>query len=649
MKRLFLTLLAATVCCGGLFAQDLDSLLGTMSRREKIAQLIFEAVESREDPALRARQEGWIREGLGGLIVMDDILADNLQMINELQALARIPMLVSIDGEWGAAMRFYEYAAFPRAMQLGALADPALVEEAGRVIGSELRDIKIFANYAPVVDVNNNPRNPVINTRSFGENPWKVAEWGAAYMRGMQAAGVFGAAKHFPGHGDTDVDSHKGLPVLLFDRARLDSLELVPFRRLIAEGVAMVMVGHLSIPALDSTGTPASLSKPIVTGLLRNELGFQGVIITDALGMEGVAAAGDDAALLAYEAGADILLMPRDTRHTIDALDALFRRGALDERDLDTRVRRVLSLKARSGMLAPSYSPFVDTAGIAARARRPESEVGIQEMQDRSTDIALQSRRPESEAGMLSPGYSPYVDTTGIALRARRPESEAIIQKLCDRSMTVVQGRLSRPLRLRRYMALTTRPRVAYVAFIAATPESAEFEAELLRHGRITRFDLPGDATPAQIDSVGELLRGYRDVIVGIHSGLPRPRSGGPQRFATIDPSQLARIAAWSGKRSAIRHGRHPSVDNDNRSANGPRRRGPGHRHRLHCVYFGNPYDLNHLPVFDRFKTFIIAYADTRFNNIAAARALTEPASAQGSLPVAAGPFPSGHHSNRIR
>ena len=724
MKRLFLTLLAATVCCGGLFAQDLDSLLGTMSRREKIAQLIFEAVESREDPALRARQEGWIREGLGGLIVMDDVLADNMQMINELQALARIPMLVSIDGEWGAAMRFYEYAAFPRAMQLGALPDASLVEEAGRVIGSELRDIKIFANYAPVVDVNNNPRNPVINTRSFGENPWKVAEWGAAYMRGMQSAGVFGAAKHFPGHGDTDVDSHKGLPVLLFDRARLDSLELVPFRRLIAEGVAMVMVGHLSIPALDSTGTPASLSKPIVTGLLRNELGFQGVIITDALGMEGVAAAGDDAALLAYEAGADILLMPRDTRHTIDALDALFRRGALDERDLDTRVRRVLSLKARAGMLSPNYSPFVDTTGIALRARAGMLAPGYSPSAD-TTGIALRA-----QSGMLAPGYSPSADTTGVALRARRPKSEvgiqemhdrssdialqarrpnseAVIQELCDRSMTVVQGRLRRPLRLHRHMALTTRPRVAYVAFNAATLESAEFEAELLRHGRVTRFDLPSDATPAQIDSVGELLRGYRDVIVGIHSGLPRPRSGGPQRFATIDPSQLSRIAAWSGKRSAIRHGRHPSVDNDNRSAemtdqhpsadndnrsaNGPRRRGPGHRHRLHCVYFGNPYDLNrfiiptdeingdpHLrharpapsvipgpdpeseknsdPRHTRldsslihfFKTFIIAYSDTRYNNIAAARALPEPASAQGSLPVAAGPFPSGHHSNHI-
>lgn len=220
---------------------------------------------------------------------------------------------------------------------------------------------------------------------------------------------------------------------------------------------------------------------------------------------------------------------------------------------------------------------------------------------------------------MLEPGYSPFVDTTGLAARARRPESEALIQTLCDRSMTVVQGRLRRPLRLRRFMALTTRPRVAYVAFNAATPESAAFEEEMLRHGRITRFDLPFDATPAQIDSVGALLRGYRDVIVGIHSGKPRPRSGGPQRFASIETAQFEQIAGWAAK------------------------------HRLHGVYLGNPYDLNRLDVFKRFKTFIIAYSDTRFNNIAAARALTEKGSAQGELPVGAGGLPAGYHSNLIR
>lgn len=535
-----------------------------MSRREKIAQLIIEAIDSRESPELRARQEQWIREGLGGLIVMDDKLCDNIQMINELQSLARIPMIVSIDGEWGAAMRFYEYAAFPRAMQLGALDDEVLVEQAGRAIGEELRQIKIFANYAPVIDINNNPKNPVINTRSFGEDRERVSRLGAAYMRGMQGAGVWGSAKHFPGHGDTDVDSHKGLPVLTFGRSRLDSLELYPYRRLIDEGVAMIMVGHLSIPALDSTGTPASISKPIVTGLLRGEMGYKGIIITDALGMKGVAEGNANAALLAYKAGADILLMPQDTRQTIDELDAAFRSGELDEADLDTRVRRVLGLKQRSGMLAP--------------------------------------------------GYSPYVDTTGLAAKARRPETESLIQTLCDRSMTVVKGKLRRPLRLR-----GTKPRVAYVAFNAVSPESACFEEELTKAGRVARFDLPGDATPEQIDSVGALLKGYRKVIVGFHSGKPRPRSGGPQRFASVEEAQFVRIAGWA------------------------------HRHKLYGFYLGNPYDLDKLPGFNRFRTFIIGYSDTRYNNIAAARALTVRGSARGSLPVGAAGLPAGFHSNRIK
>ena len=535
-----------------------------MSRREKIAQLIIEAIDSRESPELRARQEQWIREGLGGLIVMDDKLCDNIQMINELQSLARIPMIVSIDGEWGAAMRFYEYAAFPRAMQLGALDDEVLVEQAGRAIGEELRQIKIFANYAPVIDINNNPKNPVINTRSFGEDRERVSRLGAAYMRGMQGAGVWGSAKHFPGHGDTDVDSHKGLPVLTFGRSRLDSLELYPYRRLIDEGVAMIMVGHLSIPVLDSTGTPASISKPIVTGLLRGEMGYKGIIITDALEMEGVAKDNANAALLAYKAGADILLMPQDTRQTIDELDAAFRSGELDEADLDTRVRRVLGLKQRSGMLAP--------------------------------------------------GYSPYVDTTGLAAKARRPETESLIQTLCDRSMTVVKGKLRRPLRLR-----GTKPRVAYVAFNAVSPESACFEEELTKAGRVARFDLPGDATPEQIDSVGALLKGYRKVIVGFHSGKPRPRSGGPQRFASVEEAQFVRIAGWA------------------------------RRHKLYGFYLGNPYDLDKLPGFNRFRTFIIGYSDTRYNNIAAARALTVRGSARGSLPVGAAGLPAGFHSNRIK
>ena len=557
-------LLVITLPC--VSAQDVDSLLSSMTLREKIAQIIIDDINSQASAQTRATYGQWVREGIGGLIVMDDGLVPCLQTVNELQAMSRIPMIVSIDGEWGAAMRFYEFAAFPHAIQLGALDDEALVEEAGRAIGEQLRDIKIFMNYAPVVDVNNNAANPVIGIRSFGEDPKRVARLGAAYMRGMQSAGVSGSAKHFPGHGDTDVDSHKGLPVLPFEKNRLDSLELYPFRRLIDEGVDMVMVGHLSVPALDPTGTPASISNPIVTGLLREELGFQGIIITDALGMHGVAQGHANAAVEAYKAGADILLMPQNTLATLEELEIAFRKGELDEAGLDARVRKMLLLKKK--------------------------------------------------AGMLSPQYSPYVDTSTVLLKTVRPKTEALIQKICDRSMTVVRGKLRRPLVLHRRMAFTTRPKVAYVAYNATTPESEAFFKELSRHGRVARFDLPGDATPQQIDSVETLLKGYRKVIVGIHAGDPVPRTGGPRRQASIGTDQFGRIAAWSGK------------------------------HRLYGVYWGNPYDLNLLYDYTRFKTFIIGYSDSHFNNIAAARALTEYRSAKGTLPVSAGGLPSGWHSN---
>ena len=577
MKKLLLSLALAFVAVGG-FSQDIDSLIRTMTPREKAAQLIFVAIDSKEAPEVRAQQERLIREGLGGVIVMDDSLVSNIRMINELQRGARIPLMISIDGEWGASMRYYEYAAFPRAMQLGALDDVALAEAAGRAIGEELSELKIFMNYSPVVDVNNNPENSVIKTRSMGQSREKVADLGVAFTRGMQSVNVWGSAKHFPGHGDTNVDSHKALPVLTFDRARLDSLELYPFRALIDAGVAMVMVGHLSVPALDPSGTPASISYPIVTDLLRNELGFDGVIITDALEMKGVAEGNANAAVEAYKAGADILLMPEDAQATLDALCDALKRGEIDEAGLDAHVRRALLLKQRSGMLDADYTPFVDATG-------PDGAV----------------------------------DTARLMARSRRPATEALIQEICDRTMTVVRGKLRRPLDFRRRMAFTTRPKVAYVAFNAVTPESACFGQELSKSGRFDRFDLPSDASDAQIDSVGALLRGYRNVIVVFHSGAPISRTGGPQRFAAISPEQFSRVASWSRK------------------------------HRLHGVYLGVPYDLNKLPDYKRFKTFIIGYADTKFNNIAAARALTRRGSARGSLPVETGGLPAGYHSNLIR
>ena len=527
-------------------AQDIDSMIGGMSRREKIAQIIIDAAYSKESPEKLASHEKLAQSGLGGLIVMDDDLAPCMEMLNTLQQKAQIPMLVSIDGEWGASMRFYEFASFPKAMQMGALPSEELVYEAGKAIGEELAQIKIFANYAPVVDINNNPANPVIGVRSFGEDREKVAAYGSAYMRGMKDGGVAGSAKHFPGHGDTNVDSHKGLPVLEFNRSRLDSLELYPFRRLIADGVDMVMVGHLSVPALDPSGTPASISEPIVTGLLRKELGFQGIIITDALGMKGVATDYGDASVAAYKAGADILLMPQNAAKTIEDLDKLFKNGELEEAELDTRVRKVLSLKKRLGMLAEGYSPIV----------------------------------APSEAVRYS----------------FRPKTEALIQRISDESMTVVKGNEVLPM---------PKGKTAYVAVNSATPESEQFFLELCKETfPADRFCLEGDFGKPEIEALKEKLKGYDQVIIGLHSGTPVKRSGGPRRETLITEEQFEAMGEWAKEAGNVTG-----------------------------ILFGNPYKLIDLQAYKFFKTFIVAYSDTAFNNRAAARAITR-GGAKGQLPV---------------
>lgn len=491
MRYKLLLAAAALALSVNSFAQaDIESLINNMSRKEKIAQLIVECIDTQSPDSLKKVQDKLVVDGIGGVIVMDDDLAKNMELINHMQSLAKIPLLVTIDGEWGASMRYREYAQFPRAMQLGALTDRRVVYSVGKAIGEELKELNILANFAPVVDINNNANNPVINTRSFGEDRDKVAEFGSAFMQGMQKAGVAGSAKHFPGHGDTDVDSHKGLPILTFNRHRLDSLELYPFRKLIADGVEMVMVGHLSVPALDPTGTAASISKPISTDLLRNELGFKGIIITDALGMKGVAANGVDASVAAYAAGADILLMPNNAKATIDDLDKAFQEGRFSEAELNEKVRKVLSLKDRYGMLDPKFNR--------------------------------------------------YVEISSLPFRSQRPLTEALIQDISDRTMTPVVGH--------KYLGkiFKKNKKTAYVAFNAISKESGQFERELAKFGKFDRFDLKADATDAAIDSVGKLIAGYDNVIVCFHSGKPRPSSGGPKRFAYVEAKQFDKIAAWS-------------------------------------------------------------------------------------------------------
>ncbi|NIP83464.1 MAG: beta-N-acetylglucosaminidase, partial [Gemmatimonadetes bacterium] len=239
-------------------------------------------------------------------------------------------------------------------MALGAAGSDRLAYELGRVVGREARAVGVHINFGPVLDVNSNPANPIINTRSFGEDPALVARLGAAYIRGAHDAGLLTTAKHFPGHGDTSEDSHLELPVIGADRARMDAVELPPFQAAVREGVDAIMTAHIAVRGvLGEDAPPATLSPYFMTGVLREELGFEGLLVTDAMTMGGVAdefGGGDEVLIRALEAGADILLMPPDVGEAVEAVTGAVERGRLPEERLDASVRRILEAKARAGV-----------------------------------------------------------------------------------------------------------------------------------------------------------------------------------------------------------------------------------------------------------------------------------------------------------
>lgn len=285
-------------------------------------------------------------------------------LTNYYQSISKTPLMVTIDGEWGLGMRLDSVIKYPYQLTLGALADDKLVYEMGVDIGEQMKRIGVQVNYAPVVDINNNPANPVIGYRSFGEDKYKVAQLGVAYMRGMQSVGIMACAKHFPGHGDVAVDSHLDLPLISKSKESLDTLELYPFKQLFKAGVGSVMIAHLSIPAIDTTvHLPTSLSKNNVTGLLRDELYFEGLAFTDALEMKGVAKyySGGEAAVEALVAGNDMLCLPENVPAAIEAVKKAVKEKRLKQGDIDKKLQRVLYAKYMLGLNKP---PFVDTTNL---------------------------------------------------------------------------------------------------------------------------------------------------------------------------------------------------------------------------------------------------------------------------------------------
>ena len=337
-----------------------DSVFKTLSQDEQIAQLMvvrLSTIDGRTKTVtyFDKQVDSLVRQyNIGGVCVFQGSPVKQAMVFNALQAAAKTPLMMCIDAEWGVGMRMTDSVLpLPRQMMLGAVTDATIAYQYGKIVAEQCKRIGIQVNFAPVVDINNNPDNPVINDRSFGEDKYKVANFGIQYMRGMQDNGVMACAKHFPGHGDVSVDSHLDLPVINKSIAQLDSLELYPFRQIFKAGIGSVMIAHLYIPAIDSSANRAtSLSKKNVTELMRNELGYQGLTFTDALGMQGVNKffPNGEASVQSLIAGNDMLCLPNDVPVAIAKIKAAIADNKLSWADIETHCKKVLMAKYNYGL-----------------------------------------------------------------------------------------------------------------------------------------------------------------------------------------------------------------------------------------------------------------------------------------------------------
>ncbi len=356
------------------FKPWVEQTLAAMSIPELVGQMLvadFAAVFTHRAHENFQRLARLIREQhVGGIILAGGNVFDIAMLTNELQQLSQLPLLVNADLETGLQFFWRPWqrvrgrapdlpaflpgggTAFPCLMAIGATRNEEYAYEAGRITALEARSLGIHWTNSPLVDVNNNPRNPIINTRSFGEDPHMVARLGAAYVRGCQSENVIATVKHFPGHGDTSQDTHMQLPVMSFDEARLHAMELIPFKAAIAAGVKAVMTAHIALPQLDPTNRPATLSRKVITELLRGQLSFNGLVVTDALTMQGVTDhyGQEEAAVLAAQAGADMLLIPADAAKTHQRLVAAVQNGEIALTQIQAAARRILLAKAALGL-----------------------------------------------------------------------------------------------------------------------------------------------------------------------------------------------------------------------------------------------------------------------------------------------------------
>ena len=441
--------------------QWVDSIMNKLTLKEKVGQLFIYTIA----PVDTKRNQILLKDAVdtykvGGLLFSGGKMQTQAELTNRAQRMAKLPLMITFDGEWGLAMRLRGTPVFPRNMVLGCIQDNKLIYEYGREMARQCVQLGVQVNFAPVADVNINPKNPVINTRSFGEDPVRVADKVVAYASGLEGGGVLSVCKHFPGHGDTAEDSHYTLPAVHHDRARLDSVELLPFKRYIYDGYAGVMTGHLYVPALDKArNKPVSMSRAVVTDLLQKELGFRGLCFTDALAMKGATTRkSDNPSVKAVLAGNDILLAPAAPINDFAAVKEALEEGILDREEIEVKIIKILQYKYIAG---------------------------------------LNHYRP--------------VETKGLSERLNSPHAAWLAAKLNEEAITLLKNEGD-------IIPLKQLDKKKIAALSIGDGVGNEFQKMLGRYDSVACFSISRNATAAQVQSVYKKLEKYDVVICGVHT-----------------------------------------------------------------------------------------------------------------------------------
>jgi len=435
-----------------------DSIMQTLTPDQRIAQLFMVAAYSDIKKQKPEEIKKLIKKyKIGGLIFFQGGPVRQAQLTNYYQSISKVPLLISIDGEWGLAMRLDSTVEFPRQMTLGAIQNDSLIYEMGKEIARECKRIGIHVNLAPVVDINNNPLNPVISNRSFGEDKYNVTRKSFMYMKGLQDEGVLACAKHFPGHGDTESDSHKTLPTINSSKERMDTLELYPFKELINKGLGSMMVAHLFIPAYDTTANQAStLSKNVVTDLLKNQLQFKGLVFTDALNMKGVSKfyKPGEVDVKALLAGNDVLLFSEDIPKAIAEIKKAIARGDISQQEIDDRCKKILEAKQWVGLnhyepikLKNLYNDLHNINAELINRRLTEQSITILQNKDnliplknleqlKIASLSIGYKRINAFQKMLC-NYAPIVHF-GIDRNAGKETVDSILKQLANYNLVII-------------------------------------------------------------------------------------------------------------------------------------------------------------------------------------------------------------------